>query len=255
MSQKLADRKRQGCRWPRGALCRNQRSPPVSADTGNGSVCPTHRAPDTQSPAREGLAGPGSRPSAQLSPILHTGCSLHLVKAGGGGGPPERPRIHLWLSLAVTGGAWGPWKWPVTCSWFGDFSSALCPQSVALSELWKGSACHDGVRPRYTAGAVAPDRDPGSPSTHGPGARRPAWGLAQSNGLYSPGAGDEHPRLLLLRGSRLAPLWPTLVPEPGVPCDERAGIGRRVASPLRADIPEGPGRLLPSGQGEGAGSP
>lgn len=67
---------------------------------------------------------------------------------------------------------------------------------------------------------MAPDRDPGSPSMHGPGARRPAWGLAQSNGLYSPGAGDEHPRLLLLRGSRLAPLWPTLVPEPGVLCDE-----------------------------------
>lgn len=146
--------------------------------------CPPHaQRAERRLQLGRGLAGPGSRPAACSLPA----CAGAAPCTWWGRGSPEMPRIHSWLSLAVMGGAWSPWKWPVACSCFGDFGSAPRHPSVVPSELWKCPACHDGVRARHTAGAVAPDRGPGSPAPRlpeharplEPGAQRGAWGRAQ----------------------------------------------------------------------------
>lgn len=198
--------------------------------------CPPHaQRAERRLQLGRGLAGPGSRPAARSLPA----CAGAAPCTWWGRGSPEMPRIHSWLSLAVMGGAWSPWKWPVACSCFGDFGSAPRHPSVAPSELWKGPACHDGVRARHTAGAVAPDRGPGSPAPRAcaaPGAWRPARGLGQSAGLRSPGRATSTLGCCCFAGpASPAGRRPWALSQGRCVVSAQAS-GQRVASPLPADV-------------------
>lgn len=168
-----------------------------------------------------GLPGPGSCPTAQLSPTLRRGCSLHLVRAGGGGGSPEMPRIHSWLPLAVADGAWSPWLWPVTCSCFGDFRLPISSPLRAMEGPCLSQRCRGQTHSRGSDPRLGP-RLPQDAQPPEPGAQHGAWcrvkvstaqGWVISTLVCCCFAGPASPR------------WrSTLVPEPRALHDERAGI-------------------------------